>query len=107
MAPNGALEVFLRLIQTLPAFWAERIWILRIFMFDMCVIPVFENFHFFHFLDPKFLDFQVPRFPKSGLGRAGLGPWAGLGPSGGTSGGPALGRAGPWVGLAGLGDYCQ
>ena len=37
----------------------------------------FENFYFFHFLDPKFLDFQVPRFPKSGLGRAGLGPWAG------------------------------
>ena len=36
----------------------------------------FENFYFFHFLDPKFLDFQVPRFPKSGLGRA----WAlGLG----------------------------
>ena len=30
----------------------------------------FENFYFFHFLDPKFLDFQVPRFPKSGLGRA-------------------------------------
>ena len=34
----------------------------------------FENFYFFHFLDPKFLDFQVPRFPKSGFGRAGLGP---------------------------------
>ena len=30
----------------------------------------FENFYFLHFLDPKFLDFQVPRFPKSGLGRA-------------------------------------
>ena len=24
----------------------------------------FENFHFFHFVDPKFLDSQVPRFPK-------------------------------------------
>ena len=24
----------------------------------------FENFHFFHFVDPTFLDFQVPRFPK-------------------------------------------
>ena len=23
----------------------------------------FENFYFFHFLDSKFLDFQVPRFP--------------------------------------------
>ena len=47
----------------------------------------FENLYFFHFLDPKFLDFQVPRFPKSGL--AGLGPWAGW----------ALGWAGlgPWA----------
>ena len=35
----------------------------------------FENFHFFHFVDSKILDFQVPRFPKFGLGRAGLGPW--------------------------------
>ena len=42
----------------------------------------FEKFYFFHFLDPKFLDFQVPRVPdfqKSGLGQA----W------------PELGRA--WV----------
>merc|ERR1711965_471209 len=30
----------------------------------------FENFYFCHFLDPKFLDFQVPRFPKFGLGRS-------------------------------------
>ena len=35
----------------------------------------FENFHFFRFVDPTFLDVQVPRFPKFGLGRAGLGPW--------------------------------
>ena len=27
----------------------------------------FENFHFLYFLDSKF---QVPRFPKSGLGQA-------------------------------------
>ena len=26
----------------------------------------FENFYFVDLLDPKFLDFQVPRFPKSG-----------------------------------------
>ena len=40
----------------------------------------FENFHVFHFLDPKFLDFQVPRFPTSGLGLGpGLGLWPGLG----------------------------
>ena len=25
----------------------------------------FENFYFFDVLDPKFLDFQVPRFPNS------------------------------------------
>ena len=37
MAPNGALEVFFsRLIQTLPTFWAERIWILRIVIFVFC-----------------------------------------------------------------------
>ena len=30
----------------------------------------FENFHFLYVLDYTFLDFQVPRFPKSGLGRA-------------------------------------
>ena len=35
----------------------------------------FEIFYFFDFLDLKFLDFQVPRFPKFGLARAGLGPW--------------------------------
>ena len=35
-----------------------------------------EHFHFLDLLDPKFLDFQVPRFPKSGLGRAwALGQW--------------------------------
>ena len=39
----------------------------------------FENFHFCYFLDSKFLDFQVPIFPKSGLG------WAGLEPSGSTN----------------------
>ena len=32
----------------------------------------FTDFHVFYF--SKTLDFQVPRFPKSGLGRAGLGP---------------------------------
>ena len=25
----------------------------------------FENFYFFDFLEPKFLDFQVPRSPNS------------------------------------------
>ena len=39
--------------------WATWIWILIILSF---------------FFDYKFLDSQVPRFPKSGLGRAGLEP---------------------------------
>ena len=37
----------------------------------------FENFIYYFFsdfLEPKFLDFQVPRFPKSGPGQN----WAGL-----------------------------
>ena len=53
-------EDFFLLIQTLPTFLAERILIWRILILWI-------------FLDPKFLDFQVPRFPgpqKSGLGRA-------------------------------------
>ena len=37
----------------------------------------FENVYFVVFLDPKFLDFQVSRFPEicpgPGLGRVGLG----------------------------------
>ena len=37
----------------------------------------FDIFYVSHVLDPKFLDFQVPRFPdfqKSGLGQAWAGP---------------------------------
>ena len=52
MAPNRAGRIFFLLIQTLPTFWAERIWILRIFIFV-------------DFVDPKFRDFQVPRFPDA------------------------------------------
>ena len=63
----------------------------------------FENFHFFDFLDSKFLDFQVPRFPEiwpgPGLGRAWARPWAGLGlgdPSAAALPGPGpFGQAGP------------
>ena len=44
------------LIQTLPTFWAERIWILRFCSFDL--------------LDPKFLDFQVPRSPNFRISRS-------------------------------------
>ena len=34
----------------------------------------FENFHVFAFGDSNIMDFQVPRFPKSGPGRARLEP---------------------------------
>ena len=60
MAPNWAGKVFFRLIQTMPTFWATWIWILRIFMFDIL-------------WDSKFLDFQVPRFPKSGPAQPAIG----------------------------------
>merc|ERR1711965_806935 len=75
MGPSGFL---FRLIQSLPTFWAERIWNLTISVFLIC-------------LDSEFLDFQFPRFPKSCLGRAGLGPWAGLGSWAGWALGWALG----------------
>ena len=59
------------LTDTLPTFWAERIWILRFFTF-------------WSFWDSKLPDFHAPR----NLARAKRGPgWAGLGP-GGPSGGP-------------------
>ena len=57
MAKHGAGIVFFLLIQTLSTFLATWILILRISMLDIV-------------LDSKFLDFQVPRFPQSGLGRA-------------------------------------
>ena len=62
MAPNGAGKLFFRPIQTFPTFWATWIWILRFSIFS------------YMFLDSKFLDFQVPRFPKSGPGQAWAGP---------------------------------
>ena len=49
-------EDFFLLLQTLPTFWAERICILRIL--------------FLYFLEPKFLDFQVPRSPNSQISRS-------------------------------------
>ena len=44
MGPDGpkwGQEDFFLLIQTLPTFWAERIWILRIFTFENFGIPNF------------------------------------------------------------------
>ena len=52
IAPNGTGNCVFLLIQTLPTFWATRIWNLRI-----CI--------FFVFLDPRFLDFKISRFPDS------------------------------------------
>ena len=58
--PKWGQEDFFLLIQTLPIFWAEQIWISSCFYFD--------------FLDSTFLDVQVPRFPKSGPGQDCAGP---------------------------------
>ena len=52
-----------------------------------------ENLYFGIGLDSKFPDFQVLRFPKFGLGQAGLGPWARW-----ALGGRVGPRAGPRVG---------
>ena len=41
MAPNGARRILFLLIQTLPTFWAERILILRNFIFLICWVPNF------------------------------------------------------------------
>ena len=49
-------EDFSLLIQTLPTFWAERLWILSLV---------------FYLLDPKFLDFQISRFPDAAGAGAG------------------------------------
>ena len=64
MAQNGVRNFFFGPIQTLPTFWATGILILII--------------SFLSFMDSKFLDFQVPRFPKSGPGRAWARPGLGL-----------------------------
>ena len=59
MAPDGARGILFLLIQTLPTFWAERIWIVRVFIY---------------FLDPKFPNLQVPDLQISrSLAWAGLG----------------------------------
>ena len=55
IAPNGARRICFLLIQTLPTFGAECIWVSRFFFLD--------------FLDPTFLDVQVPRSPNSQISR--------------------------------------
>ena len=69
MGPDGhkwGQEDFFRLIQTLPTFWAERIWILRTFIFLISGIP---NFWIF-----RFPDFQNLGQAGLGLGQARLEP---------------------------------
>ena len=67
---------------------------------------IFENFYFFHFLDPKILDFQVPKFwisQKSGFpGLQKIHTAAGGRGADGRTGGnlviiPARPRQGCWV----------
>ena len=52
MAPNGARRIFVPTNPDLANILGRT---------DLD----FENFYFFQLLDPKFLDFQVPRFPNS------------------------------------------
>ena len=56
MAPNGARRCFSLLIQTLPTFWAERIWILIIFFWTQ--ISGSPNSQI-----SRFPDFQTPPAP--------------------------------------------
>ena len=78
MGPNGILEFFFLLIQTLPTFWAERIFILRTFTFLICWTPIFwisrsPDLKISVFPGPqvsKFPDLQIPRFPDAGAAAA-------------------------------------
>ena len=69
MGPDGpkwGQKDFFLLIQTLPTFWAERIWVLRISIFEILWIPISE-----------FPGSQISKI-WPGPSQAGLGPWAGL-----------------------------
>ena len=79
MDPNGAGRIFLLLIQTLPTCWAERILILRIFIFTGSSI---------------FVGSQISR---PGLGQAWAGP--GLDTARVDLVGPELDWTGPGPGL--------
>ena len=68
--PKWGQEDFLLLIQTLSTFWAERIWILRSFLFFLLFGSQISGFP-----GP-----QISKFPDQGLGR--------LGPAGAPSATP-------------------
>ena len=69
--PKWDQDDFFLLIQTLPTFWAERIWILRILIFLILWTPIFwisrsPDLQISRFPGPqisKSPEFQVPRFP--------------------------------------------
>ena len=65
MAPNTAGRLLFLLIQTLPTFLAERIWILRFLFFFICWTP--------HFWISRSPDLQIPRFPDAGAGASAAG----------------------------------
>ena len=73
MAPNGARRIFFLLIQTLPTFWAEWIWISGILIFLIFRIP-----NFWISRSPDFQNLARARLrlglAKLGLGRARLKP---------------------------------
>ena len=61
--PKWGQEDFFLLIQTLPTFWAERIWTLTLFIFLIFWTPNFWISRFPDFKVPRSLDFQVPALP--------------------------------------------
>ena len=67
--PKWGREVFFRLIQTLPTFWAERIWILISFMFDIVWISNFWISRFPDLQIPRFPGPQISKFPNSKISR--------------------------------------
>ena len=66
MAPNGPGRICSLLIQTLPTFWAERIWISSMYIFLIFCVSIFWMSRS---PDSKSPDFQVPRFPDGAGGQ--------------------------------------
>ena len=65
--PKWGWEDLFLLIQTLPTFQAERIWISRTFIFLYCLDPKFSDVQVPKSPNSQF--FQVPRFPDAAGGR--------------------------------------
>ena len=58
------------IIHTLPTFWAEQIWILRLFMFSIFWIPTFWISRSPKFKISGFPGPQISKFPKSQISRS-------------------------------------